>query len=145
VFLRRPQITILLGALAVLFFIRVVAQLVQFLFPVRFLPPFDAWQGGSTPYGLLLAAQVVILAVMTWTVWYHGRNQRGLSQRASRVLIGVGCIYALVMLVRLIGGYSFALHHHWFQARIPTFFHLVLAVFLMVAGYAHTTNARKPV
>ena len=45
-----------------LFTLRVVGQLVQAVGPFPFLPPFDAFQGSTLPYGALLAAQVVIIA-----------------------------------------------------------------------------------
>lgn len=43
----------------------------------------------------------------------------------------------MAMLIRLIGGFTFATHHYWFTAFIPTMFHLVLASFMLLVGYYH--------
>jgi len=41
------------------------------------------------------------------------------------------------MLFRLVAGLTFVTNHSWFSARIPTFFHLVLASFLLLLGSFH--------
>ncbi|MCY4625892.1 MAG: hypothetical protein OXC99_12960 [Chloroflexi bacterium] len=44
-------------ALTALFVARVLAQALQWVSPVSFLPSFDAWQGSSLPYPALFASQ----------------------------------------------------------------------------------------
>ena len=54
---------IVLGALTLIFLGRVVAQLIQYLYPIANLPPFDAWQSGALSYGWLLFSQIIILSI----------------------------------------------------------------------------------
>ena len=58
--------------LAGLFVLRVLAQLIQAVSPVSFLPPFQDWHGAVMPYPLLLAFQVgivLVLAIVVRRVW----------------------------------------------------------------------------
>ena len=55
--------------LSVLFVLRVAAQLVQAVHEVPYLPPFEAWQGSSTPYPVLLGFQGGIMVVMAAVLW----------------------------------------------------------------------------
>ena len=58
-------------ALAGLFVLRVLAQLIQAIHPLAFLPPFQAWHGAVLPYPLLVASQIAVifvLAIMLWQV-----------------------------------------------------------------------------
>ena len=47
------------------------------------------------------------------------------------------------MLFRLIGGLTFLRDVPWFQAILPTIFHLVLAGFLLVLADFHLRFARR--
>ena len=51
------------GFLTIAFLLRVIGQAVQRWSPVKFLPPFDDWQGSGLPYPVLFGAQIVILVV----------------------------------------------------------------------------------
>jgi hypothetical protein len=57
---------VLLWSLFALFLFRVLAQLIQYVTPVSFLPPFERWQGSGLSYPVLLGSQIAILAVMGW-------------------------------------------------------------------------------
>jgi hypothetical protein len=52
-----------LWTLLALFALRVLGQLLVLLGVAPFLPPMDDWQSGLLPYPLLLASQVLILAL----------------------------------------------------------------------------------
>ena len=49
----------------------------------------------------------------------------------------------MVMLFRLIVGLTIAPEHNWFGARIPTFFHTVLASFLVTVGVFHYQHGKQ--
>ena len=52
---RRTRYVAALGALLAAFVLRVIAQLVQLIAPVAWLPPFTAWDSGALPYGVVSA------------------------------------------------------------------------------------------
>ncbi|HWI36284.1 MAG TPA: hypothetical protein VNU64_07510, partial [Burkholderiales bacterium] len=87
-----------------LFTLRVLGQAVQFWWPHSFLPEFGAFQGSRLPYGVLLATQLVILAVM---IYYALRVMRGAlppSEQAGRVLLWLGWIYMAGSIARIVIG-----------------------------------------
>jgi len=126
-----------LWCLLALFGFRVVAQLVQKIAPVSFLPSFEAWHSAAMPYSLLLLSQLLIFVLFGWIAW---RISVGVTQpryRPGRWLLGFGAVYMLVMVVRLTLGLTLFPGHHWFDKPLPTFFHLVLAAYLLVLGAFH--------
>ncbi len=126
-----------------LFLFRVVAQLIQKFYDLPFLPPFEAWYSGALAYHWLLAAQILILAVMSWTCAGIA-NGRILARRKLGVwLFALGGIYFTVMVFRLIAGFTFAVDHYWLGAHIPAFFHIVLAAFVLLVGHFHNTTPTK--
>jgi len=124
-------------ALFSLFLLRVLGQLVQNLSDISFLPPYEKWQGSTVAYPLLLASQVLILGFMGVVI--KGlilRRTKANSQMGSWLLV-IGSLYFGAMFLRLLGGLTFASDHPWWAATIPTFFHLVLASFVLVLGRFH--------
>ncbi|MDH4237778.1 MAG: hypothetical protein OEV17_11080 [Nitrospira sp.] len=132
----------ILTSLLLLFCFRVGAQLLQFWFPVGFLPPFDSWESGALPYGLLCLSQAIIILVCTRVIWrlYGGRIIP--SPRIGGVLLVIGWFYFGLMGIRLIVGLTIAPDHYWFSARLPTVFHMVLASFILVYGRFHLAAGR---
>lgn len=133
------------AALAILmlaFLARVLAQLVQWLAPTRFLPPFEAWHSATVPYLGLLASQVLILAGQIWVVQGVVTGTHTPRRRLGLGLLTFGAMYFGFMLFRLIAGLSFLAHVAWFQARIPTLFHLALASYLLVLAHYHLRGSR---
>ena len=126
----------ILSVLLGLFCFRVAAQLIQALAPVSLLSSFEAWHSGALPYPLLVATQLVIITMYAWIAWgiQAGRTQP--DRRLGRWLLGFGGVYFAFMLVRLALGATVA-QQTWFDAPIPSVFHLVLAGFLLVAGNFH--------
>ena len=133
---RSLGITAILWVLLGLFCVRVAAQLIQALAPVSLLPAFQAWHSPALPYPLLVATQVVIITVYAWIACgiQAGRTQP--DRRLGRWLLGLGGVYFAFMLVRLVLGTTL-LQETWFDALIPSGFHLVLAALLLVVGSFH--------
>jgi hypothetical protein len=121
--------------LAILFLARVLAQLVQFFFHLSFLPPFSAWQSGVLPYPMLIAAQVVIIISMIKIIKQYLRSQIVPNAKTAIIFIILGSIYFFFMVFRMIAGLTFASKDSWFHAPLPTFFHLVLATFILTIGF----------
>ena len=99
-----------------------------------FLPPMEDWQSGLLPYPLLLASQVLIIAVLA-TVCVHFSRGAGYFARAHNWLATplwiIGWIYVAGMLVR------YALLR---RDLIPVVFHIVLASFLIVVAHHHRSQ-----
>ena len=124
--------TPVLVVLALAFAGRVAAQLIQAVTEVSWLPAFSAWQSGALPYPALLVSQLLIIAVQVELIRRSVKG-RFAPSRTLQVVLGVlGSIYALVIVVRLAVGTTIFDGHSWFDAPIPSFFHLVLASFVLV-------------
>jgi len=139
---------VLLSILMAAFFCRVAAQLLQALWPLDALPAFESWHSATLPYPLLVASQFVILAVQVWLILSIARNAHRPRRFVGQLLLIAGTLYFALMLFRLVAGMTFLQHLPWFQARLPTIFHLVLATFLLVLAdfhlRCHTNEAGRP-
>jgi len=117
-----------------LFAIRVAAQPVAAHWPMASLPSFDDWHSATLPYPVLLGSQFVILIVGVAVI------QRFYSHRlAPRPVLGMwllsfGGIYWVVMVSRLLLGFTLLSNLHWFAQTLPALFHLLLANFVMLTG-----------
>ena len=121
----------LLWILLSLFALRVLGQLLVVAGVAPFLPPMDEWQSGLLPYPLLLASQILILAVLGAVCLQFTRGTGYFVKR--RTWLGTslwiaGWLYALAMIVRYV-----VLR----RDAIPVVFHVVLASFLLVLAYHH--------
>ncbi len=139
------QYVLILLILSGLFAFRVIAQLIQFVYPVSFLPSYAAWHSGALPYAVLLMTQGLILSVCLRIVWGVFKGTIVASRQKGKILLGVGIIYLVSMGVRLMIGLTIASDHFWFGAMLPTFFHMVLASFLIVYGRFHAVGSRESV
>ena len=122
--------------LTALFAIRVVAQLVQYAGHVRFLPPFEVWQGSGLDYPVLLVSQVLILIGMVWGTVAVSRGTHP-RRRVGLWLIGLGAVYFGSMCARLVLGLTVLAHVSWFAKPLPALFHMVLAGYLLCLGHYH--------
>jgi uncharacterized protein len=129
----------------ILFLFRVVAQLIQKFYDLPFLPPFEAWHSGALAYHWLLASQIMIIVVMSWTCAGFASGRILARRKLGVWLLALGGIYFAVMIFRLIAGITFATDHIWLGAHIPAFFHIVLASFVLLVGYFHNKNGKKKV
>lgn len=142
----RKPFLIVLTVLLFAFIARVLAQLTVLLFHPGILPPMHLWQSGLLPYPLLLFFQILIILLFGKVVLdfaamggKFARPSRKLAQELTRW----GTIYLGSMMAR----YSFLLCLHKGNLLpdgiIPTFFHWVLASFLLVlAQYHHNLTKR---
>lgn len=125
-----------LWALLGLFCFRVVSQLVQAKFDVPFLPAFDAWHSGALPYRYLVLTQALIIVACGYICLRFTFGKIVPQKRVGILFLGLGILYASAMAARLLIG-LFINSAPWFHAYLPTFFHLVLASFLIIAGTFH--------
>jgi len=85
-----------------------------------------------------VGTQVVIMAVCLLIVWKLCNNTVIPSLRKGRLLLVVGSIYFGGMCIRLFLGTTVASEHEWFDATLPTVFHLVLGSFVILYGRFHS-------
>ncbi len=123
------------------FLFRVSAQLIQKFYALPFLPPFEAWYSGALAYHWLLVSQILIIAVMGWVVAGFAKGRILARRKLGVWLLALGGVYFMVMLFRLIAGFTFATDHPWLGAYIPAFFHIVLASFVLLVGHFHYKTA----
>lgn len=121
----------LLWVLLTLFALRVLGQLLVVAGVAPFLPSIDEWQSGLLPYPMLLASQLVIVAVLA-AVCVQFTQAKGYFVRPRAWLAMplwiIGWIYAIGMIVR------YALLR---RDVIPVVFHIVLATFLLIVADHH--------
>ena len=118
-----------------LFLFRVLAQLIQAVQPVSFLPPFEAWHGAVLPYPLLVVSQVAIgltLAIFLLRVRKDAIDPR---RWKYQLCFALGGIYFAFMAFRLVSGLTFLADHPWYAKHLPAFFHVVLASFILTLGH----------
>jgi len=141
--IKYPRYSVVLIALLSIFCFRVFSQLLQKFYPVGFLPPFEDWQSGAVPYWLLVVAQFLIILVCLIVILKISLGRVIPRNRTGKICLFLGAIYLMVMLFRLIVGLTIAPEHSWFGARIPTFFHTVLASFLVTVGVFHYQHGKQ--
>jgi len=137
-----------LWVLAILFFGRVIAQVLVVFLNVTFLPPMQQWQSGLLPYPLLLASQSLILTLLCKIAADFTRGEGFFvhpSRRAGKYLNVLGLIYLAGMGVRYV--YTMSVHpeRRWILGTIPIVFHCVLATFILfVAAYHRRSGEEQP-
>lgn len=123
-----------LAGLTVLFIARVLAQALQLMQPSAALPAFASFQGSPVPYALLLPVQLLICVLMCHCTLTVARGERRRDRARGRRLLAFGAVYGIGSLARLAIGLAVPAAPAWFQAFIPTVFHLVLCAFVLVLG-----------
>ena len=131
-----------MSALTALFVVRVLAQLVQWIYPLSWIPAFEDWQGSALPYPMLLAGQFCIVGMMAFLL--HRVRNRSISPRnwKHRLCFAVGGVYFALMGFRLVAGLTVLGESIWFARPLPAFFHLVLAGFILLLGF-HILRMRR--
>src|SRR3712207_3552872 len=89
---RRVHGAVLLLLLAA-FLGRVLAQLIQAVRPVGWLPPFEAWHSATIPYGALLALQGATALLCLWPILGLVRGSTIPNRRLGRGLLATGLLY----------------------------------------------------
>ena len=125
-----------------LFVIRVIAQPLSLIVDSPLLPRFESWHGGVLPYPALLLAQLLIIAWFTRTAWRFSKGDVTPHHRRGIWVTAFGIVYFLTMLARLILGLTVLRESRWFTSYLPTFFHLVLASYLLLYAHYHLQSAK---
>ena len=136
---------IVMSVLLVLFFGRVVGQVLAATTAPRWLPPMARWYSGLMPYRYLLPTQIVFLVVMVAMVVAVDRQSPPLgtlSLTAGRWIVWASYVYALGMVARSIR-YALATPERR-GVLIPIVFHFVLAAFLFAYGSWTLTRGIRP-
>ena len=126
--------TTLLIILLLLFLFRVLAQLLQFIGDLPYLPDFEAWHSATIPYGWLLFSQGLIITIIISVIIRIHRMLYRFNKRRGILLLCLGSFYFLFMLARFLLSVTIMTSHPWFGATLPAFFHLVLASIVIVIG-----------
>lgn len=135
----------LLWVLLLLFLFRVVAQLVQWIHPLSWLPPFEVWHGAVLGYWQLLVVQVALLIWLFRIALRHTRGEWVAHRRVGQALAVLGGMYASAVLLRFAIGFFDLASSEWFDRPLPTFFHGVLAVWVLAVGLFHwQETSRQP-
>ncbi len=121
---------------SLMFFLRVVAQLIQWLHPVEFLPQFGEWQSGVLPYSFLLSVQILILVLLMKMVRCYLKGSVKVGRQRGMVFLLIGCVYFLIMAARLFASIYFNKDDSWFfDGVLASFFHVILSCFLITHGH----------
>lgn len=121
--------------LTALFGVRVVVQLIQAVYPLPGLPPFQAWHGSTMSYPLLLVTQGIIIYLMIWLAGQVRTDALSTQSWHARACFLFGGAYFGFMAFRLVSGLTVLSDHAWFAKSLPAFFHLVLASYVLVLGH----------
>ena len=103
-------------------------------------PPFlvpQTLNGSNIPYWLLLAIQILILAVMIYVSLRVQSGQLSPNPRAGKTLAWLGALYFAGSLARIVAGLAIPSAAPWFRTWIPAFFHVVLATYVLTIAHYH--------
>ena len=119
------------------FLLRVAAQPLAGLTGWPWLPPFDAWASGALPYPVLLGSQILLATWMASRADGVTRGRIAPRPAAGRRWTAGAILYGAVMVPRLALGATAYRGHWWFDAPLPTLFHLVLTTWMAVYAHYH--------
>lgn len=139
----RKKYAALLLAFTLLFFLRVLGQVLVVFADVEFLPAMEHWYSGLMPYPVLLPIQLVMLVVMLRMIIDVQQGTGIFSRQSDRVGIFLrwfSYVYFLAMVIRYILTMTFHPELRWFGHTIPIIFHMILALFLYTYSCYLTDN-----
>lgn len=131
---------LILGSLTLVYTLRVVLHLVVVLTRVAFLPGPDEWNSGALPYPVVLALQLVLLALLA-LIWRDAARGFGRLYRrrpfAGRWIGRAAQFYLCLVAMRLLV-YAVARTRGMElpPGLIPLFSHALLAVFAVIYSAA---------
>jgi hypothetical protein len=134
------RVALTLSTLLFLFVLRVLGQVLVHFFDAQWLPPMEQWQSGLLPYPILLASQVMIIALLIKVCVDVARGDGFFSTTRTWFrgpAMWFGYIYFAGMLVRYVVRMNVHPEARWFGGTIPIVFHCVLASFIIVFSRAH--------
>ncbi len=137
----------LMWLLSALFAFRVSAQLLILNYPQLPLPAFEHWHSEILAYPVLVAFQVAILFLLGFLSYRVFNNQVTPNAKKGKQLLIFGAVYFIVMSIRLaisLSPLQLSSSHlagvsdiSWFQRPLPSFFHLVLASFVLIQAHCY--------
>ena len=137
----------LMWFLTAAFACRVSAQLLVLSYPELPLPAFERWHSEVLPYPILVAFQLAILLMLGSLSQRVFSDQLIPNRKRAKRLRVFGATYFLTMLFRLC--LSISVIHlpglsdmAWFQRPLPSFFHLVLASFILILARCYLTGEK---
>ena len=116
-----------------LFAMRVGVQFIQFAMPQSWLPQFSDLQSGALPYHVLLALQIIVLAIGTHISIRIFRGRWSIAKSMRRLMYLVGALYLGFMLLRGVVGIFLPADPFWGKL-IPTVFHILLALWILMVA-----------
>lgn len=134
------QLPTWLFILTAIFIFRVVGQFLQLWFNVPLLPSFEQWYSGAIPYPYLLAIQFFIIFWMLRISLKIKNIVIKPNRKLGNFLEVIAWIYLIVMFVRFVISVTGMLEYTWFQRPIPSFFHMVLASYILLVAHYHKTK-----
>jgi len=84
--------------------------------------------------------QAIILVSMVCTNYRYSSGKLSANTYFGKGLAVFGMVYLFLMLFRLGLGMSVYSEDRWFSNYIATFFHIVLASWVLVVSYIHIKN-----
>ncbi len=137
----------LMWFLTALFAFRVSAQLLILNFPDLPLPAFERWHSEVLSYPILVVFQLAILLVLGILSHRMIANRVSRNKKIGKRLFIIGGVYFIIMLLRL--SLSLSIIYlpgvsdlAWFQRPLPSFFHLVLASFILILARCYLTGEK---
>jgi hypothetical protein len=119
---------------------RVAGQLIVATCAPRWLPPMEQWQSGVVSYPVLVAVQMVVLALMISISADFSRG-RGFwiepHPRLGVTVLAWSYLYFGAMVVRYIVRMARRPDQRWFGGTIPIILHAVVAAFQWAFGTYH--------
>ena len=142
--LKENSFQIILVFLSLLFCFRVFAHLAIVLIgEIEGLPPQSEWLSGALPYKYLLITQIVIIFLL-FKVCLDFIKHSGFffspNKYIAKLVLPLGITYFAIMVIRYTIRMSLYPQERWLGGSIPVFFHVVLAVFLILLAYYHINN-----
>lgn len=140
--LTHKKLVIGLWACCGLFFLRVTGQLLSYWFDIPLLPSFNSWYSGAITYENLFLMQIIIIFFMALFSWRISVNKIIINRKTGTLLQIVGALYFTFMFIRLIISLIGVSDAIWFNFPIPSFFHLVLATYILLVARYHLNNSK---
>lgn len=143
--LASSRLPLILWFLLALFCLRVIGQMLVAFWGVSWLPPMEAWYSGLLPYPVLLPSQFLIILLYGKVCLDFTRRQGFFytpRPGLGKGLLVFGAVYFTVMVIRFLIRLTFYQGPWWMGGTLPTFFHWVLAAFILLVGWYHLSAGR---
>lgn len=140
--IKNKNIFMILSILTFIFLCRVLAQLMQYFYPIDSLPAFEFWYSGTISYPWLFFIQVMILVLQARILIAINKGIYTFNQKRGKMIYVFGVSYFSFSVLRLILGSSILNNHQFWGAMIPSIFHVFLSAFFLVLGFYNLNNLK---